>query len=211
MNQYVKDALVTYHSKPHTIKAVKYEEGMEDGWVIQIDGHGYVQKIFKSKKKANKYIKKHSDENVIFGVPIPVFANEITESWYEASCDYGYAIDVIRHNGKLYQYEEIVVCDEDTWLILEPDDESLCYEFNENFLDKYEKGDISIASEINVSDVKILYNAYRSLCKCVQKKVYCEACPLYYGGCSGGQYQEDVDVEKFHNALDRIRDTINRK
>ena len=214
MNQCVTDVLETYRSKPHTVKAVKYEEGMEDGWVIQIDGNGYVQKIFKSKKKADKYIKKHKEDGMEYFDPMPVFINEISEDYYESLYDeiYGYSVYVIKHKGKIYEFDEIITDNEEGLYLIVEEENPLWFpefQYGEDFLKKYEKGNIDFIEGINVSDVKILYDAYNSLCKCVQEKVYCEDCPLYYEGCSGGQYQEDV--EKFHNALDRIRDTINRK
>ena len=154
MNQYVKDTLITYHSKSHIIKAVKYEEGMEDDWAIRIDGYGYVQKIFKSKKKADKYIKNHKDDGMEYFDPVPVFINEISEHDYEESYveEYGYSMDVIRHKGKLYAYDEFYPYGSECYIIVE-DGSTSCfprYEYGEDFLKKYEKGDI----KMEIPDIK---------------------------------------------------------
>jgi len=58
----------TYHSIPNYIKAVKYENGMENGWVVEFFGEdndfGFDFKIFNSKGEATKYYELNSLQHV---------------------------------------------------------------------------------------------------------------------------------------------------
>ena len=57
MNELFNEKWQTYQSKPTYIKACKYEEGMENGWIIFIDSEefGSDEIIFNSKDEAYQY------------------------------------------------------------------------------------------------------------------------------------------------------------
>ena len=59
MNTLFEEKSKTYHSRPNYIKAVKYEKGMENGWVIEFfgedNGFGFDFKIFNSEDEAIEY------------------------------------------------------------------------------------------------------------------------------------------------------------
>lgn len=60
MKQFVIDQMKEYQHRKTTIKAVKYQEGMEDGWIILLlnmpEGEDYVNKVFTTKFDAENYI-----------------------------------------------------------------------------------------------------------------------------------------------------------
>ena len=62
MNTLFEEKSKTYSSKPNYIRAVKYEKGMENGWVIEFfskedNDFGFDFKIFNSEDEAIEYYK----------------------------------------------------------------------------------------------------------------------------------------------------------
>ena len=62
-----------YQHRRTTVKAVKYQEGMEDAWIVQYERYiednagttiHIVDKIFKSKDEARKYVASPTDETI---------------------------------------------------------------------------------------------------------------------------------------------------
>ncbi len=106
MKQFVIDQMKEYQHRRTTIKAVKYQEGMEDAWCV---GHRvlYGDRIFISKEEAiinmvnNRY-------SVIF----PVLINEISKDYYEKIKP----PHTVEHCGKYYKFTEIK---EGMWLYID--------------------------------------------------------------------------------------------
>ena len=88
--------------------AVKYEEGMEDGWNL-FSGDSRPSLIFKTKEEAMKYVRSGKCNYVEYAVPT-FWDKEISEEEHHKErkyCD-GYDRDwTIRHNNKWYEGEFI--------------------------------------------------------------------------------------------------------
>lgn len=88
--------------------AVKYEEGMEDGWSL-FSGDSRPSLIFKTKEEAMKYVRSGKCNYVEYAVPT-FWDKEISEEEHQKErkyCD-GYDRDwTVRHNNKWYECEFI--------------------------------------------------------------------------------------------------------
>ena len=88
--------------------AVKYEEGMEDGWSL-FSGDSRPSLIFKTKEEAMKYVRSGKCNYVEYAVPT-FWDKEISEEEHQKErkyCD-GYDKDLtVRHNNKWYECEFI--------------------------------------------------------------------------------------------------------
>ena len=88
--------------------AVKYEEGMEDGWSL-FSGDSRPSLIFKTKEEAMKYVRSGKCNYVEYAVPT-FWIKEMSEEDHQKErkyCD-GYDKDLtVRHNNKWYECEFI--------------------------------------------------------------------------------------------------------
>ena len=130
MKQIVIDQMKEYQRKKEIVKAIKYQEGMEDGWLAECEEYRddcetprkYTSDIFfNTKSEAEKY---NGCVNVV-----PVFLTEVSKEDYEDN------FFAIRHDGKYYTYDTV---NDDCWIILhESGDISTEYD-TEDFNEKYE-------------------------------------------------------------------------
>ena len=108
-------------SKKETIFATEYHNGMEDAWIVKDFAdinEGYtLPRIFNSEKDAKKYIK--NNLNAEYADVVPVFLKSISKYEYTFLCKYGLDENVIKDDGKFYQYTEI-----DSWVMYK--DNKLC-------------------------------------------------------------------------------------
>lgn len=108
-------------SKKETIFATQYKNGMEDAWIVKDFAdinEGYtLPRIFNSEKDAKKYIK--NNLNAEYADVVPVFLKSISKYEYTFLCKYGLDENVIKDDGKFYQYTEI-----DSWVMYK--DNKLC-------------------------------------------------------------------------------------
>lgn len=111
------------YSKTETIFATEYHNGMEDAWIVKVpdfadidDGYT-LPRIFNSEKDAKKYIK--NNLNAEYADVVPVFLKSISKYEYTFLCKYGLDENVIKDDGKFYQYTEI-----DSWVMYK--DNKLC-------------------------------------------------------------------------------------
>ena len=109
-------------SKKETIFATEYHNGMEDAWIVKdfVDadkGYTTLPRIFNSEKDAEKYIK--NNLNAEYADVVPVFLKSISKYEYTFLCKYGLDENVIKDDGKFYQYTEI-----DSWVMYK--DNKLC-------------------------------------------------------------------------------------
>ena len=109
-------------SKKETIFATEYHNGMEDAWIVKDfvdadEGYTTLPRIFNSEKDAEKYIK--NNLNAEYADVVPVFLKSISKYEYTFLCKYGLDENVIKDDGKFYQYTEI-----DSWVMYK--DNKLC-------------------------------------------------------------------------------------
>lgn len=110
------------YSKTETIFATEYHNGMEDAWIVKDfvdadEGYTTLPRIFNSEKDAKKYIK--NNLNAEYADFVPVFLKSISKYEYTFLCKYGLDENVIKDDGKFYQYTEI-----DSWVMYK--DNKLC-------------------------------------------------------------------------------------
>lgn len=112
------------YKRRNNIKAIKYEEGMEDGWICRYtdDAGQEANKIFDTREEAQAY--RYSLENIENVKMIPVMLNEIDGETYSEEYDFQ-----IYHNGKYYDIDELKNGDwiyiEDNYVFVEED--SRCF------------------------------------------------------------------------------------
>ena len=124
MKQSVVNQMKDYQSKHRFVRAVQYQEGMEDAWMIEYreyieDNEGTsnnrVDKLFWTKESAEEYMKHEHPEDNYRGLfceyteVIPVLLREISEDEYENGCF------TITQDGKYYNYEELT---NDSWIVI---------------------------------------------------------------------------------------------
>lgn len=88
--------------------AVKYEEGMEDGWSL-FSGDSRPSLIFKTKEEAMTYVRSGKCNYVEYAIPT-FWDKEISEEEHQKKCKYCDEHDsdlTIRHNNKWYEGEFI--------------------------------------------------------------------------------------------------------
>lgn len=126
MKQSVIDQMKEYKHR-NNIKAIKYEEGMEDGYTCRYtDGRECNKSIFfESEEAAYKY-QQSSDYPIEI---TPVILNEIEEDAYDNDYDFQ-----IFHNGKYYDVEELR---SGSWIYIE-NGHVFVEEDSEYFLENYE-------------------------------------------------------------------------
>lgn len=110
-------------SKKETIFATEYHNGMEDAWIVKDFAdinEGYtLPRIFNSEKDAEKYIK-NNNLNADYADIVPVFLRNISKYEYTFLYKYGLDKNIIKDDGKFYQYTEII----DSWVMYK--DNKLC-------------------------------------------------------------------------------------
>lgn len=126
MKQSVIEQMKKYKHR-NNIKAIKYEEGMEDGYICRYADDRECNKniFFESEEAAYKY-QQSSDYPIEI---IPVILNEIDEEIYDNDYDFQ-----ICHNGKYYDVEELRI---GSWIYIE-NDHVFVEEDSEYFLENYE-------------------------------------------------------------------------
>lgn len=122
MKQSVIDQMKEYQHRRTTVKAVKYQEGMEDAWMVEYreyieDSEGTsnnrVDKLFWTKELAEEYMKQEHPEDNHRGLfceyteVIPVLLREISKDEYGCFS--------ITQDGKYYDYEELT---NDSWIVI---------------------------------------------------------------------------------------------
>lgn len=130
MKKCIIEQMKEYRHRLNIIKAVKYEEGMEDAWIAEWenDDNGTSTKLFKTKEDATNFVV--NPTNIM-----PVLLRPISDEEYENVNEYGYGDDVISDGISYYEYEGLT---SDTWLTLY-DNGILCAHYDtEQFLEDYE-------------------------------------------------------------------------
>lgn len=163
MKQFVLDQMKEYQHRRTTVKAVKYQEGMEDAWMVEYreyieynegTSNNRVDKLFWTKESAEEYMKQeHSEDNYNglfceYTEAIPVLLRKISEDEYEDGCF------TITQDGKYYDYEELT---NDSWIVI---NENGCIyeEYNtEMFFEEYETVSKSTAHIGYDKELKELY------------------------------------------------------
>lgn len=136
MKQFIVDQMKEYQRKKEIVKAVKYEEGMEDGWLIKIldisEMDEYVDKVFYSKEEADNFIEtddfnkyKHGCEEVITTI-VPVMLRHIYDELVECFSD------IVTIDNAAYEFEEI---EDDMWIVMDEDGDIMTVS---DFFDDYE-------------------------------------------------------------------------
>lgn len=126
MKPSVIDQMKEYKHR-NNIKAIKYEEGMEDAWLCRdiSDTECEADKIFESEESAYKF-----QRSSVYPVKIiPVMLNEIDGESYVEGYDFQ-----IWHNGKCYEFEELR---DGNWIYIE-NGHVFVEEDSEYFLENYE-------------------------------------------------------------------------
>lgn len=158
MKQFVIDQMKEYQHKQTMIKAVKYQEGMEDAWIVEYENRTgdfeIIYRLFVSKEEARKYIAGSADEiNKIrsdyqeyteYIDFIPVILHEISKEEYEESG----GCFIISDGSNYYEYEKI---EDDCWLIMDNRGIVHGYYDTEQFFEDYE-------TPVEKSDVHIGYD-----------------------------------------------------
>lgn len=158
MKQFVIDQMKEYQHRKEIIKAVKYQEGMEDAWIVEYERYtegntgttiDVVDNIFKSKKEAEKYIASPTDvtfrsDFCQYRDIIPVLLREISKNEYEE----GDGCCTVTDGISYYDYEELI---NDCWLTMDETGIVHGYYDTEQFFEDYE-------TPVEKSDVHIGYD-----------------------------------------------------
>lgn len=144
MKQFVIDQMKEYQHRRTTVKAVKYQEGMEDAWMVEYREHiedndgtsnNRADKLFWTKELAEEYMEhEHPEDNhgglfCEYTEVIPVLLREIPEDEYEYSCF------SVAQDGKYYDYEELT---NDSWIVINENGYVYGEYDTEMFFDEYE-------------------------------------------------------------------------
>lgn len=123
MKQFVIDQMKEYQCRKKIVKAIKYQEGMEDGWIIMFpdisEMDGYVDKVFNTKEDAKNYtmcplfIREYGKEENYNIIPVMLMILADDEVEYFSNVIGG-------DRGFKYEFTEIY---EDSWIVL--DDENV--------------------------------------------------------------------------------------
>lgn len=127
MKQSVIDQMKEYKHR-NNVKAIKYEEGMEDGWLC-IDTNGEPDTFFASKESAYKFQKSSIHHIEI----IPVILNEINPVVLNKIGGEGYEFHIC-YNKKYYEFKEV---QNGSWIYIE-NGHVFVEEDSEYFLENYE-------------------------------------------------------------------------
>lgn len=145
LKQSVIDQMKEYQYRQTMIKAVKYQEGMEDAWIVQYERYiedntgttiHAVDKVFKSKDEARKYTASPTDETIRsdfcqYRDIIPVLLHEILKDEYEDADGCYTVTDGISY----FDYEELT---SDTWITLDKYGALHGFYDSEQFFEDYE-------------------------------------------------------------------------
>lgn len=135
MKQNIIKQMKEYRHKPKIVKAIPYEKGMEDGWMIIFpdisEDEGYIDRIFLSEDEAEKFIgtddyKEYEYQYEMTKV-VPVMLRTISDDLAECYTN------LILIDGTTYEFEEIT---DDMWIVIDEDGERMLYE---DFFDDYEE------------------------------------------------------------------------
>ena len=172
MKQFVIDQMKEYQHRKTTIKAVKYQEGMEDGWVIECERYiednagtaiQVVNKVFKSKDEARKYTASPTDETIRsdfcqYRDIIPVLLREISKDEYEE----GDGCCTVTDGISYFDYEELI---NDCWLTMDETGIVHGYYDTEQFFEDYEtpveKSDVHIGYDRECESLYVDNNNFR--------------------------------------------------
>lgn len=125
MKQFVIDQMKEYQRRSITVKAVKYQEGMEDAWMVEYQAHiedndgiinDTVDKLFWTKESAEEYMKQEHPEDNPRGLfceyteVIPVLLREVSEDEYVEGCL------SITQDGKFYEYDTLT---DDSYIVID--------------------------------------------------------------------------------------------
>lgn len=136
MKQFIINQMKEYQRKKEIVKAVKYEEGMEDGWMVMIldisEMDEYVDKVFYSKEEAENFIEtddfnqyKHGCDEVMTTI-VPVMLTAISDEMVE------YSLNIVIIDDTTYEFEEI---GDDMWIVMDEDGDIMTVS---DFFDDYE-------------------------------------------------------------------------
>lgn len=124
-----------YRTKQKQVKAIKYQEGMEDGWMIIFpdisEMDGYIDKLFFSKDEAEKFIGtdefneyEYGNQNEITKI-VPVLLTLLSDDEVE------YYESVVSKDGNKYYFDAV---DEDMWIVMDEEGDILsCYDFFKDY------------------------------------------------------------------------------
>ena len=133
MNQNIINQMKRYQHKKEIVKAVKYQEGMEDGWMIllpdMLDGDDFVNRVFNSQDEAMRYTTTSAFYDYKDYDIVPVMLSILADDEVE-TCSHVVTGD----NRFEYEFTEI---NEDDWLVI---DEYGCERVidSDDFYDMYE-------------------------------------------------------------------------
>ena len=137
MKQSYIEHMKNYRTKQKQVKAVKYQEGMEDGWMIILpDLSGmddFIDRLFETKADAVAYkettaFNEHEIEIIKI---VPVMLNPICDVEIE------YCSNLVRARGNAYEFE--VITDE-MWIVINEDgDTELCCDFFDDYEEVVDK------------------------------------------------------------------------
>lgn len=130
MKQFIIDQMKEYQRKKEIVKAIQYEKGMEDGWIVEYPEYRDACETPIMMKADKIFITRSEAENYIEGAnSIPVILTEISEEDYQDACF------TIEHDGKYYMYNEV---DEGYWITLDENGYIGTAYDTEDFFDEYE-------------------------------------------------------------------------
>lgn len=171
MKQFIIDQMKEYQHKKEIVKAIKYQEGMEDAWMVEYEEYiednkdttyEMVDKIFWSKESAEEYMKQEHPEDNKKGLfckytnPIPVLLREILEDEYDDYCF------VVAQDGKYFEYHAM---EENSWIVIDKNGYYVDYD-SEIFFETYEeilseKSVVHIGYDIDLEEYYIEMNSVR--------------------------------------------------
>lgn len=114
MKQNIINQMKRYQHKKEIVKAVKYQEGMEDGWMILLpdmpDGDDFVNRVFNSKDEAMRYTTTSAFYDYKDYDIVPVMLSILADDEVE-TCSHVVSKDLFE-----YEFTEI---NEDDWLVID--------------------------------------------------------------------------------------------
>lgn len=161
-----------YQHRKTTVKAVKYQDGMEDGWIVEYENRTgdfeIINRLFVSKEEARKYITSSTDEiNKIrsdfqeyteYIDFIPVILHEISKEEYEESD----GCCTVADGSNYFEYEKI---EADCWLTMNNRGIVHGYYDTEDFFKDYEipieKSDVHIGYDKESEELYMEMNCIR--------------------------------------------------
>lgn len=159
MKQIVLDQMKEYQHRQNMIKAVKYQDGMEDAWLVKYETYSengkdknthVANKVFKFKEEATRYVASPTDETIKsnfcqYTNIIPVLLRETSKEDYEDANGCYVVTDGISY----YDYE---VLTSDSWLTLGKNGVLYGHYDTEQFFEDYEISANKIAAHIGYDE-----------------------------------------------------------